>query len=215
MMRMTRGWTGLRTTVLALGIATLAASGADAAALMTYSTVGSTIDSTGVTGVGAISFNSVSSGQFSNPSSFSLGEFQVAELPEGTSTTYTDTGFSITFLSKLIDGVEPVPNATPVEIKGVLNGTVNGSNQSSVVATFDKTTIPDFETGLYTNTLSVPDINLSLVPSTSNSGRTTAQAFLVATPNAPPVPEPTTIALFLTTLAGLGLRHRVRARRTA
>ncbi len=214
-MRQTRGWNGLRTTVVALGIAALAASNADAAAVMNYSTVGSTIDSAGVTGVGAISFNSVSSGQFTNPSSFSLGEFQVAPLPEGTSTSYNNTGFKLTFLSKLIDGVEPVPNATPIVVAGALNGTVNGSNQSTVVATFDPTTIPEFTTGLYTNNLSIPDLNLSLVPSTSNGGRTTAQAYLNATTNAPPVPEPTTIALFLTTLAGLGLRHRVRAGRVA
>ena len=214
-MHQTRGWNGFRTAVVALGIAALAASGADAAALMTYSTVGSTIDSDGVTGVGAISLNTVNSGSFSNPSSFSLGEFQVAELPEGTSTTYVNTPFSFTFQSKTIDGVEPIPNGTPIVIKGVLNGTVNGSNQSSVVATFDPTTIPSFKTGLYDNTLTIPDLSLSLVPSTSNGGRTTAQAYLLATPNAPPIPEPTTIALFLTTLAGLGLRHRVRAGRAA
>ncbi len=213
-MRQTRGWNGFRTAVVALGIAALAASGADAAALMTYSTVGSTIDSAGVTGVGAISLNTVNSGSFTNPSSFSLGEFQVAELPEGTSTTYVNTPFHFTFQSKLIDGVEPVPNATPIVVAGALNGTVNGSNQSTVVATFDPTTIiPDFETGLYTNKLTIPDLNLSLVPSSSNGGRTTAQAYLISTPSATPIPEPTTIALFLTTLAGLGLRHRVRAGR--
>ena len=144
-MRQTRGWNGFRTAVVALGIAASAASGADAAALITYSTVGSTIDSTGVTGIGAISLNTVNSGLFSNPSSFSLGEFQVAELPEGTSTTYVNTPFSFTFQSKTIDGVEPVPNGTPISIKGVLNGTVTGGNQSSVVATFDPTPIPELQ----------------------------------------------------------------------
>ena len=214
-MRMTRGWTALRTTVAALGIATLAASGADAAALMSYSTVGSTIDSTGVTGVGAISLNTVNGGSFSNPSSFSLGEFQVAELPEGTTTSYENTPFHFTFQSKTIDGVEPIPNGTPVVVSGMLNGTVTGGSQSTVVATFNPAPMPTFQTGLYTNTLTIPDVSLSLVPSTANGGRTTAQAYLTATANAPPVPEPTTIALFLTTLAGLGLRHRVRARRAA
>jgi len=214
-MRQTRGWNGLRMTVVALGIAALTASGADAAALMTYSTVGSTIDSVGVTGIGAISVNTVNSGSFANPSSFSLGEFHVAELPEGTSTTYTNTPFRFTFQSKTIDGVEPVPNGTPIVVNGWLNGTVTGGNQSTVVATFDPTTIPTFTTGLYTNTLTIADLSLSLVPSTANGGRTTAQAYLTASSSAPPVPEPTTIALFLTTLAGLGLRHRVRAGRTA
>ena len=151
----------------------------------------------------------------SNPSSFSLGEFQVAELPEGTSTTYVNTPFHFTFQSKTIDGVEPIPNGTPIVINGMLNGTVNGSNQSTVVATFDPAPIPSFKTGLYNNKLTIPDLSLSLVPSTSNGGRTTAQAYLVATTARPAVPEPTTIALFLTTLAGLGLRHRVRAGRAA
>jgi hypothetical protein len=215
-MRQTRGWNGFRTAVIALGIAASVASGADAAALITYSTVGSTIGNQGVTGVGAISLNTVDSGLFSNPSSFSLGEFQVAELPEGTSTTYVETPFSFTFQSKTIDGVEPVPNGSPITIKGVLNGTVTGGNQSSVVATFDPTTIPSFKTGLLDNTLTIPDLSLTLVPSTSNGGRTTAQAYLLATPvSGEPIPEPTTIALFLTTLAGLGIRHRVRAGRTA
>ncbi len=215
-MRQTRGWNGFRTAVVAMGIAALAASGADAAALMTYSTVGSTIDSEGVTGVGAISLNTVNNGSFSNPSSFSLGEFQVAELPEGTSTTYVNTPFHFTFQSKTIDGVEPVPNGTPLVINGLLNGVINGTNQSTVVATFDPTTIiPAFRTGLYSNNLTIPDLNLSLVPSSSNGGRTTAQAYLAAIPTGAPVPEPTTIALFLTTLAGLGLRHRVRAGRAA
>jgi hypothetical protein len=216
MMRQTRGWNGFRTAVIALGIAASVASGADAAALITYSTVGSTIGNQGVTGVGAISLNTVDSGLFSNPSSFSLGEFQVAELPEGTSTTYVETPFSFTFQSKTIDGVEPIPNGSPITIKGVLNGTVTGGNQSSVVATFDPTTIPSFKTGLLDNTLTIPDLSLTLVPSTSNGGRTTAQAYLLATPvSGEPIPEPTTIALFLTTLAGLGLRHRVNARRAA
>ncbi|MEJ7637893.1 MAG: PEP-CTERM sorting domain-containing protein [Singulisphaera sp.] len=209
MMRQTRGWNGLRTTVVALGIAALLER--RCGRTDDLRTVGSTIDSAGVAGVGAISFNSVSSGN-GNPRS-SLGEFQVAELPKGPPRP-TPHGFQLPS-SKMIDGVEPIPNAGPIVVAGALNGTVNGSNQSTVVATFDPTTIPEFATGLYTNSLSIPDLNLSLVPSTSNGGRTTAQAYLIATTNAPPVPEPTTIALFLTTLAGLGLRHRVRAGRAA
>jgi len=215
-MHQTRRWNGFRTAVVALGIAALAASNADAAALISYTTVGSTIDSTGVTGPGAISLNPVTSGLFSNQSAFSLGEFQVADLHEGTSTTYKDTPFHFTFQMKTINGTEPVPNGTPIVINGLLNGTINGSTGSSVVATFDPASIPNFKTGLHDNTLSIPDMSLSLVPFTSNGGRTTAQAKLVTTAvGGQPIPEPTTIALFLTTLAGLGIRHRVRAGRVA
>jgi hypothetical protein len=61
--------------------------------------------------------------------------------------------------------------------------------------------------------LGILDSPLSLVPSTTNDGQTSAQASLMTTFNGTPIPEPTSIALFLTTIAGLGIRHRLRARR--
>jgi hypothetical protein len=67
-------------------------------------------------------------------------------------------------------------------------------------------------TGNFLNTLSFTDNPLSLVPSSTNNGHTSAQAHLSTETR---VPEPTSIALFLTTLAGLGVRHRVRAKRAA
>ncbi len=90
---------------------------------------------------------------------------------------------------------------------------MSGPDQSNVVATFDPISKPNFTTGGFGNTLSVLDPQVSLVPSTTNSGQTTAQAHLavVAAPSSSnQVPEPATIAFFLTTIAGLGLRHRFR-----
>jgi hypothetical protein len=93
---------------------------------------------------------------------------------------------------------------------------VTGDNQSSVVATFDPISNSTFLTGQYSNTIGILDSPLSLVPSTTNNGQTSAQATLdTQFQNHNPIPEPTSIALFLTTLAGLGVRHRVRARRAA
>jgi hypothetical protein len=74
---------------------------------------------------------------------------------------------------------------------------------------------------------SLPSGSLLLAPSTSNSGTTSAQGFVTFTPGSggggaggggagggeAPVPEPSTIALFLTTVGGLGLRRYVLGRR--
>lgn len=207
-MRMTRRWTGLRVAVFALAIGLTGASGASASpSLFGYTTSGG-VDSTGVSGSNVISFNSVVDGAFVTPSAFSLGEFLVAALPAGVSTTYTNTPFHVTFGIKQVDGT----NATidPITITGVLNGTITGPSQSSVVATFDPVSKPDFTVGSANNELSVLSTTASLVPSTTNGGRTTAQAQLLS--HAAPVPEPATIAFFLTAIAGVGLRRRLRPR---
>jgi len=178
--------------------------------LMDYGTSG-TIDSTGVNGTPVISFNSVATGSYTAPSSFSLGEFLVAALPKGASTTYNNTPFHITYLANKTDGSVPTVNGTPVTLNGVLNGTLTDASQSNVVATFDKEKIDPFQVGAFNNTLNVVDKSLSLVPSTTNGGRTTAQGQMLVTGvhSGPPVPEPSTIAVFLTAMAGLGLRRRL------
>jgi len=211
-MRKSSQWTGLRGTVLALGFVALAGTVVRADAVMNYTTSGS-IDSGGVSGPGVISFIPVSNGAFNSPSAFSLGDFQVAALPATQTTKYTNTPFHITFLANSVNGKAPDPNETPVQVSGVLNGEITGANQSGVVATFDPLSKSAFRTGDYVHTMGILDSPLSLVPSTTNNGQTSAQAHLDTVFK--PVPEPTSIALFLTTLAGLGVRHRVRARRAA
>lgn len=174
-----------------------------------------TIDATGVTGQGIIDFRGIDAGQpgdFQAPSAFSLGTFVVGALAEGQSTTYTRTPFSITFNTLQVDGIDPVPNETPMTLTGVLDGTITGATQSDVVATFDPIGENPFQTGAFLNTLSLLDPHLSLVPSTTNGGRTTAQARLVvaAAPGAQPVPEPASIVVFLAALGGLALHTRSR-----
>jgi hypothetical protein len=227
MMR-SRSWklTGLPTTVMVLGLFACATS-ALASPVVNYSTSG-TIDSTGVTGTPVINFRSVISGAFDSPSSFSLGDFQVASLPDATSTSYKNTPFHITYLVNSLDNgnTSAVPNGTPIQVSGLLNGTITGGNQSQVKATFDPITNSSFGVGGFNNTLSISDNPLTLVPSTTNNGQTSAQAFLTSTATSSSsdsshtsggssnaaVPEPSTIALFLTTLAGLGV-HRARRQR--
>ena len=217
-MRRTRGWTGLRTTVVALGLAAATAGGVQASSMSTdagspmlsYDSVGSTINnSVGVTGAPVISFVPVTGGSFLSSSNLSLGSFSVASPGDGKTTTYNNTPFSIQFTSDAINGKAVSPNETPITVSGLLNGEVTGSNQSNVVATFSSISKPTFQTGLYSNTLSLPNF-VSVVPSTSNSGMSTVQASLTSVATGSPVPEPSTIVIFAAAIAGLGLRRRIR-----
>ncbi len=217
-MRMTSGWAGPRLAAVALviGLVAGAASTAQAAAMVTneveYSTSGNVISTTGVQGSNVISFNSVAGGSFLSPSSFSLGEFLVASLPVGVSTTYIDTPFEISLAAQKVNGLELTDYNTPIKLTGVLNGTMSGPNQSSVVAMFDPLPSAEFRTGDFLNTLTLTG-SVLLVPSSNNGGRTTAQGKIESrfSPTVP-VPEPTTITIFVAALAGLGLRRRLRSR---
>src|SRR4051812_48431544 len=168
MMR-SRSWklTGLPTAVMVVG---LIAPGmrAQASPVVNYSTSG-TIDSAGVAGTPGINFNSVLNSAFESPSSFGLGDFQGAALPDKQTTTYSNTPFHITYLVNTVSGSKPDPNETPIQVSGVLNGQVTGGNQSHVVAKFDPINKADFKTGSYSNTLSITDNPLTLVPSTTNN----------------------------------------------
>lgn len=206
------GWFGPKAALATLVIGLLAAGGTAEASptLINYNTSG-TVGLSGVTGANFISFNSVSDGAFVTPSTFSLGEFLVTALPPGVTTTYKDTPFSVTFSIKQVDGGNIT--ATPITITGVLNGDISGPSQSSVTATFNPVSLPNFTTDSVDNNLSILGTTVSLVPSTTNGGRTTAQAQLFAFDK--PVPEPATITVFVAAIAGLGLRHRMSRKRAA
>lgn len=228
-MRRNRGWTGARRIVAALWIIGLsAASSVQAAGLTplsdktsgvtplsvnTYSTTVDIKEDVGVTGTNVIAFNPVASGSFKATSAFSLGEFVVSALADGTETTYNDTPFSIKYNALTVNGTAPTVNGGPLTITGKLNGVVEGADRSNVVATFDPVTVdPAFRTDDFLNTLKVGG-SVLLVPSSTNGGRTTVQAVLSATYKpVVPTPEPTTIAIFMVAGIGLGLRHRLRAR---
>jgi len=220
-----QGWTGLRAAVIALGLVAWTATGATAAPLVTYTTSGE-VDTTfagGVSGTPVISFipltttNTVDPN--SGPTNASLGEFYVNASAGSGTTTYNNTRFQISFVP-VSYGSTSLGGDSPVVISGVLNGVVNGPSNSNVTATFDP--IPNngsFSLGgggaasfsLPTTSKGVTINTLQLVPTNTNGGITTAQG-LVTLVEAP-VPEPSTIALFLTTVGGLGLRRYVLSRR--
>lgn len=219
-MRMTQGWTGLRSAVIALGLFACASTGAFADSILGYGTAGS-IDATapgdGVTGANVISFVPITAAAVDGNSNISLGFFQVAAQAAGQSTKYTNTPFSITYVPGTVDG-NTVNSA--ITITGKLNGTVTGNDFSTVVATFNPLTNGSVQiadgTNTVTSTLSIPQGSQLLVPSITGNGETTVEG-LVSTSGVPinetPAPEPSTIALFLSTVGGLGLRKYVLSRR--
>jgi len=212
-MRMTKGWTGLRVAVIALGLFISASTSTKADSILGYGTAGA-IDATsstdGVSGANVISFVPITSGQVDTTSNVPLGYFQVQEVTGPTPTTYTNTPFSITFVPATLNGTALVDPGT-VTITGVLNGTVTGANQSSVVATFNTPSSGSFDLGTTSSTLSIPQSSLLLVPSSAGNGETTVAGVITSVNNV--VPEPSTIALFLSTFGGLGLRKYVLGRR--
>ncbi len=235
-MRKTLGKHVLRTSAFTLACLALAGANVRAAAstdststaVQTYSTTGTVTDinpSTGmstITGNPDITFVPIQSGSFGAPSTAGLGYFQVSKTAMGTSTTYTNTPFTIIYNPLSTNGI--TPNSTPITISGTLSGTIstdaNGNQSSSVAANFNPITSPVFSTptGSYVSTVSLADSPLHLVPY-SAGGNTTVQADIVTTavPPGPPLatsaPEPTTLAILATSLLGLGLRQKLRSSR--
>ncbi len=219
-MRMTRGWTGLRLAAIALGLlawnnprAQADATTGTASNLLEYSVAGQ-IDKSGITGSNVISYVPVQNAMIDPTSNLPLGAFQVAPLPVGQTTTYNNTPFSLTIDPTGFNGT--TLNQTPLTVTGELNGTVNGPYQSSVQVTFDPITQGSFALAGGTSTLSVLQNDHHLLVPSSAGGITTVEGQLASTglsPDAAPVPEPSTIALFLSTVGGLGLRRYVMTRR--
>ena len=108
---------------------------------MTYSTSG-TIGTSGVNGTGSVSFEGVTDGTLTTGSPFDLGRFVVNTAIEGSSTTYTDTPFTVTFSVLTVNGSVPLINDSPIVISGLLNGTVTSSSQDDLSIYFYALPIP-------------------------------------------------------------------------
>lgn len=215
-MSMTKGLTKLRSAVLTLGLVAAAGTGTsvEAAAILKYQTATAIDLSKGITGPNLISFTPAAASAVdlaSGSVNAGLGTFTVAPPAAGAKTIYEDVKFAITFLPQSLDG-SPISSVAQV-ITGVLNGVIDSPYRSTVVATFDQPN-GSLDLGSQVITLSFPKGDKLLVPSQSNGGVTTAEAQIASTGSEAPVPEPSTIALVLTTIGGLALRQRVSARRT-
>ena len=213
-MQMTQGWTRLRNVAIALGLFALSGSTARADGILTYSTSGFVEGTQGVTGTNVITYGAVNGATVDTNSNLPLGEFQVAPLGANQMTTYDNTPFSFTLIPSAYNGA-PLSDFSPLTVTGVLNGTEAGNSQSSVIATINPIPNDTFQLGSATSTLAGLPSEVLLVPN-SAGGITTLEGAIntvgVVNPTAP-VPEPSTIALFLSTVGGLALRRYVLARR--
>ncbi|MGZ3413963.1 MAG: PEP-CTERM sorting domain-containing protein [Isosphaeraceae bacterium] len=218
MMHRIQGWTGLRAAVIALGLVAWTATGATASPL-SYTTSGQVTPTTGVSGTNVVSFVPLSSGNSvglgTGLTNASLGNFVISPLADGATTTYSNTPIQISFQPQSYGGTS-ISSDPPVVVSGVLNGVVNGPSSSTVTATLNNPPSGMFSLGSGNGTaaISLPTSSLLLAPSTSNNGTTTEQGLVtLKSTSETPVPEPSTIALFLTTVGGLGLRRYVLSRR--
>ncbi len=209
-MRMTRGWTGLRIALIAVGLLAGHAPLTQADSILQYTTAGGP-GTTGITGAPVISFVPVQGQYVDTASNISLGTFVVAGLTAGESTTYNNTPFTLSLIPNSFNGTALKDSA--VQLTGTLNGMVSGSNQSSVDITFNPIANASFAIGTGSGTLKLSNVSDALVPSSDNNGQTTLQAQVATTGVVAEAPEPSSIALFLSTVCGLGLRRYVQSRR--
>jgi hypothetical protein len=182
--------------------------------LLDYSTAGSIDTSMGVTGPNVISYVPITNAQIDASSNLPLGAFQVAGIA-GQTTTYHDTPFSITFVPSTYGGTA-LASTSSVTVTGTLSGQISGPYQSSVKVNFNPVANGAFQLAGASSTLSMDQNDQKLLVPSSAGGNTTLEGIITTTgglnPEAP-VPEPSTIALFLSTVGGLGLRRCVLARR--
>jgi len=228
MMSMSQGWSGLRVAVIALGFLAWTAPGVKAAEtktpvpnLLVYGTSGAVDLGTGITGTNVVSYVPITDAKIDPTTNIPLGSFQVTALPDGQTTTYANTPFSISFVPSAFNGITMGSEKTEMPVlSGVLNGSITGGYQADVKVSFNPIDNPTFAIGGGTGTLNLGSKNQTvverlLVP--SSAGGTTTLEGSIVTKGLPisehPSPEPSTIALFLSMVGGLGLRKYVLARR--
>ncbi|WP_435020623.1 PEP-CTERM sorting domain-containing protein [Tundrisphaera sp. TA3] len=211
---MWRTTTRLATSTLIATLALLATSEARAAAVKSYSytTIGSvgapasTSDYAG--SVGPIGFDGVVSGTMTTPGYFNLGAFTVAALPPSATLTYENTGFTI-FLTGFGTGYT-------YRIDGVLNGTLDGSGASDMIASVTSVTGwgaqgPESVAPIALTDLRIIAPQAILAPANYQGSRTGFYGQVGPGAGLPvPAPEPASIAIVAVGLAAWGLKRRLR-----
>jgi hypothetical protein len=144
-----------------------------------------------------LSFQNIVASSVNAPSNTSLGEIVVSCVGGGTAcapVNIAGTSFDIRI-------TQTVPSAGNALITSTLSGTIGGDASSGTGITF---TVTSATIGGVTYT--ILNNPLALVPVTTNNGHTSIQAAVTSTT----IPEPTTMLLLGTGLAGIAARMRKR-----
>ena len=202
--------------ILAVAFPVIATSSLSAGAIASVPSFGFTtsgqIGSSGITGFNTISYQSQADTIWGTTGNRYLGKFLVGPLPEGLSTTYADTPFSISVLPAAlqVDDVWYKNDLQPIVLTGRLNGSITGTTYSNVVASFDPVSpwVDIVKGGVPGNQTFLAGTGPVLV-----SAGTTTDAYmnwaLVPSASPVPVPEPTTFMIIASGLT-IGLLARKR-----
>ncbi|WP_165226559.1 PEP-CTERM sorting domain-containing protein [Aquisphaera insulae] len=219
---------GTRRGVAAIWVASVAilgacgnASGSPLKLDVTYSTTG-TIDPVTYAqndrfAPAPVVFRGIEGGSYSASSPFSLGQFEVVRVAPGDGASNVRSPFTIVYQTTAVDGVAPTINESHVELHGWIYGTIDANGTPHLQALFDQGgqmtdpnyyfahPAPPFRTDGWINTISVNDTKEFLALSATGSLTPISARIEMV-----PVPEPGSLALFLTLLAATAYRIRPR-----
>ncbi len=174
------------------------------------------IGTQGVAGSPAVGFQGITGGAVVSPTPFQLGSFvdpvpagygsnvplgvfTVTIPPAGSSTTYKDTPFLMTFKVDSVDGNTTAAQPSSFTIQGTLNGTVNSTGIGGLKATFgvflsDTSFQPNFVAGGFTAKNSFYSLTVPAFQVSVDASPTPVSGVLVS---ASSIPEPSTLCFFL------------------
>ncbi|MFM7316938.1 MAG: hypothetical protein ACKO5E_08300 [bacterium] len=203
--------------ILAVALPLFATAPASAGSISSVPSFGFTtsgqIGSSGITGFNSISYQSQADPIWGTTGSRYLGKFLVGPLPEGLSTTYADTPFSISVLPAALqvndtwykDGLQPIV------LTGRLNGMITGTSYSNVVASFDPVSpwVDIVKGGVPDNQTFLAGTGPFLIKAGGTTDATMNWSLIPTSASPVPVPEPTAFMVIASGLTiGLVARRR-------
>jgi hypothetical protein len=145
-----------------------------------------------------ITFTGLGSTSLSTPTGSSFGNFQTFVSGQGAIAASGTFTLTIT---------QTVPTAGSDSFASTFSGLFSASNSGTGVVNFTTTSVT-----IGSVTYEITNNPLNLVPPASNNGITTVQGLITSTST--PVPEPTTVVLLGSGLAGLAAMRRRRLARS-